>query len=108
MPNNKPIKLEDGTVLTPVEPHANLDFGNIDIPIHTPNINLEKLSQNATRQLDNLQTYKDRVDYANKVFSKGSFLHDFLIAVSGGIVVLAIEHWNDIYNFIMSLIEKSR
>lgn len=104
MPNDKTIKLKDGSVLTPVEPPATLDLDNADIPILTPNIDSENINQEVTKQFENLQTFEDRVDYANKISNKGSFLRDFLIAVLGGIVVLAVEHWNDIYNFILNMI----
>lgn len=103
MPNDK-IKPQDDSVLTPVESPFNLDLNNVDIPILTPNIDLENINQAVTKQFENLQTFEDRVNYANKIFNKGSFLRDFLIAVLGGIVVLAVEHWNYIYNFILNMI----
>lgn len=91
----------------PVEPaEAMRNFQkNIDPSVIQLNFNYKKMEQDFRKQIDNLSTYQDRIEYANKVFSKGSFFRDFLIAVLGGAVVLAIEHCVDIYNLIANLIK---
>ena len=94
----------------PIEPdEAMRNFQkNIDPSVIQPNFDYERLNQEYRKQIDNLSTYQDRIEYANKVFNKGSFFRDFLIAVLGGAVVLAIEHCADIYDLIVSLIKTLR
>ena len=91
----------------PIEPdEAMRNFQkNIDQSVIQPNFDYEKMEREQRNQIDNLSTYQDRIEYANKVFNKGSFFRDFLIAVLGGAVVLAIEHCADIYDLIVSLIK---
>ena len=90
--NNKP-NIPEGFI--PTEPDS----------VIQPNFDYEKMEREQRNQIDNLSTYQDRIEYANKVFNKGSFFRDFLIAVLGGAVVLAIEHCADIYDLIISLIK---
>lgn len=101
--NNQP-NIPKGFI--PIEPdEAMRNFQkNIDTSVIQPNFDYKKIEQEQRNQIDNLSTYQDRIEYANKVFNKGSFFRDFLIAVLGGAVVLAIEHCADIYNLIVSLI----
>lgn len=101
--SDKP-NIPDGFI--PIEPdEAMRNFQkNIDTSVIQPNFDYKKIEQEQRNQIDNLSTYQDRIEYANKVFNKGSFFRDFLIAVLGGAVVLAIEYCVDIYNLIVSLI----
>ena len=105
--SDKP-NIPDGFI--PIEPdEAMRNFQkNIDPSVIQPNFDYERLNQEYRKQIDNLSTYQDRIEYANKVFNKGSFFRDFLIAVLGGAVVLAIEHCADIYDLIVSLIKTLR
>ena len=90
----------------PIEPdEAMRNFQkNIDPSVIQYKFDYKKMEREQRSQIDSLSTYQDRIEYANKVFNKGSFFRDFLIAVLGGAVVLAIEHCVDIYNLIVSLI----
>ena len=102
------LNIPDGFI--PIEPdEAMRNFQkNIDRSVIQPNFDYERLNQEYRKQIDSLSTYQDRIEYANKVFNKGSFFRDFLIAVLGGAVVLAIEHCADIYDLIVSLIKTLR
>lgn len=102
--NNQP-NIPEGFI--PIEPdEAMRNFQkNIDQSVIQPNFDYEKMEREQRSQIDNLSTYQDRIEYANKVFNKGSFFRDFLIAVLGGTVVLAIEHCADICDLIVSLIK---
>ena len=102
--NDKPIIPEGFIQIEPDKTMRNFQK-NIDISVIQPNFDYKKIEQEHRKQIDNLSTYQDRIKYANKVFGKGAFLRDFLIAVLGGAVVLAIEHCVDIYNFSISLIK---
>ena len=104
MSDNNIPNIPDGFI--PIEPDEvmrNLQK-NIDHSVLQPNFDYKKMEQEHRNQINNLSTYQDRIEYANKVFNKGSFFRDFLIAVLGGAVVLMIEHCVDIYSLIVSLI----
>lgn len=72
----------------PIEPdEAMRNFQkNIDPSVIQPNFDYKKNEREQRNQIDNLSTYQDRIEHANKVFNKGSFFSDFLIAVLGGAV----------------------
>lgn len=108
MSDNNIPNIPDGFI--PIEPdEAMRNFQkNIDQSVIQPNFDYKKTEQDFRKQIDNLSTYQDRIEYANKVSNKGSFFRDFLIAVLGGTVVLAIEHCADIYDLIVSLIKTLR
>ena len=105
MSDNNIPNIPDG--FTPIEPdEAMRNFQkNIDPSIIQPNFDYKKMEQDARKRIDNMLTFEDRVEYANKVFNKGSFFKNLLIAVLGGVVTLAIEHCVDIYDFISNLIK---
>ena len=105
MNNNNMPNIPDGFI--PIEPDGSMrNFQkNIDPSVIQPNFDYDKMEREQRNQIDNLSTYQDRIEYANKVFNKGSFFRDFLIAVLGGAVVLAIEHCADICDLIVSLIK---
>ena len=105
MNDNNTQNIPDGFV--PIETdEAMRNFQkNIDQSVIHPNFDYDKFNKDYRKQIDNLSTFEDRVRYANKAFNKGAFFRDFLIAVLGGVVILAIEHCADIYNFIVNLIK---
>ena len=105
--NNQPNITEGFIPIEPDEAMRNFQK-NIDPSVVQPNFDYERLNQEYRKQIDNLSTYQDRIEYANKVFNKGSFFRGFLIAVLGSAVVLAIEHCADIYDLIVSLIKTLR
>ena len=62
------------------------------------------MEQEQRNQIDNLSTYQDRIEYANKVFNKGSIWKSVLITIICGLILLAVEYHKAIWDFILSLI----
>lgn len=93
-----------------------------DMPLHNPNEKLESLTEDEilqTKQLndkissqnfyikqsqaDLKEEFNNRAVAEKKLSSKDWKL--VLLALISALTTLAIEHWKDIYNFILSLIE---
>ena len=101
--SDKPNIPEGFIPIEPDEAMRNLQK-NLDPSVIQPNFDFKKMEQEHRKQIDNLSTYQDRIKYANKQANKGSVLKAIITGVVAGLILLAVEYYKAIWDFILSLI----